>query len=48
LASTGHSLLVIGRLLGHSQASTTHRYSQLTDDPLRLATEKAGEIVTGK
>jgi integrase len=46
LASSGHSLPVIGRLLGHTQAQTTHRYSHLMDDPLRLATEKAGSIIT--
>jgi integrase len=48
LASSGHSLPVIGRLLGHTQAATTHRYAHLTDDPLRLATEKAGEVITNR
>jgi integrase len=46
LASGGSSLLVIGALLGHTQAQTTHRYSHLFDDPLRAATEKAGALVT--
>ncbi len=46
LVSAGYSLPVIGALLGHSQASTTHRYAHLMDDPLRLATEKAGAIIT--
>jgi integrase len=39
LASDGISLPVIGRLLGHTQASTTMRYSHLLDDPLREATQ---------
>jgi integrase len=42
MASDGASLLVIGAALGHTQASTTHRYSHLFDDPLRAATEKVG------
>jgi integrase len=47
LASSGSSLLIIGRLLGHSNQSTTARYSHLLDDPLRVATEKVASIVTG-
>ena len=46
LASSGHSLPIIGKLLGHSQAATTQRYAHLQDDPLRKATETAGAIVT--
>jgi integrase len=46
LASSGHSLPIIGRLLGHSQAATTQRYAHLQDDPLRKATDTAGAIVT--
>jgi hypothetical protein len=45
LASSGKSLSIIGRLLGHTQASTTKRYSHLQDDPLRAATEVVGAIV---
>jgi integrase len=48
LASAGNSLPVIGALLGHSQAATTHRYAHLFDDPLRKATETAGAIIIGK
>jgi integrase len=48
LVSSGHSLPIIGRLLGHTQPATTARYSHLADDPLRLATERAGEIISGK
>jgi integrase len=45
LASAGLSLPIIGQLLGHTQAATTHRYSHLLDDPLRAATERVGAIV---
>jgi integrase len=45
LASTGHSLPLIGRLLGHSNPTTTARYAHLFDDPLRQATEKIGAII---
>ncbi len=45
LASSGLSLPVIGALLGHTQASTTQRYSHLMDDPLRQATDRVGAIV---
>jgi site-specific recombinase XerD len=48
LASAGLSLPIIGALLGHTQASTTHRYAHLFDDPLRAATERASAIITGK
>jgi integrase len=47
LASRGLSLPVIGALLGHTQATTTHRYAHLMDDPLRAATEAAGAFITG-
>ena len=46
LASSGMSLPIIGALLGHTQASTTHRYSHLMDDPLRAATERVGALIT--
>ena len=44
---SGLSLPIIGRLLGHTQAQTTARYSHLFDDPLRAATERAGAIISG-
>lgn len=44
LASAGMGLPVIGRLLGHTQAATTHRYAHLADDPLREATERVGVL----
>lgn len=42
LASSGSSLIIIGRLLGHTQPSTTARYAHLFDDPLRDAANKVG------
>ncbi len=45
LASAGHSLPIIGALLGHTQAQTTHRYAHLLDDPLRAATEGFGSTL---
>lgn len=47
LAGSGLSLPIIGRLLGHTQAATTHRYAHLADDPLREATERVGAVVIG-
>jgi integrase len=40
LVSSGLSLEIVGRLLGHTQPSTTRRYAHLADDPLRLATAR--------
>lgn len=44
LASSGQSLLVIGKLLGHSQAQTTARYAHLANEPLRYAANQFGSI----
>lgn len=41
LVSAGMSLPIIGALLGHTQAATTHRYAHLMDSPQRAATEHA-------
>jgi integrase len=48
LASGGASLLLIGQLLGHSQAQTTRRYSHLLDTVQREAVERAGALISGK
>jgi integrase len=48
LVSAGLGLPVIGALLGHTQPATTARYAHLYDDPLRVATERASAIITGK
>lgn len=45
LVSGGLSLHVVGRLLGHTQAQTTHRYAHLADDPLRQATNQFARSV---
>ena len=42
LVSSGLSLEIVGRLLGHTQAATTKRYAHLADDPLRMATGRFG------
>jgi integrase len=47
LASAGLSLPVIGALLGHSQVTTTQRYSHLLDEALRDATNLAAKRIAG-
>ncbi len=51
LVSSGLSLSIVGKLLGHTQASTTQRYAHLADESLRKATEvfgtKVGNFKTG-
>jgi integrase len=46
LVSGGLSLPVIGALLGHTQAATTHRYAHLFDDPLQEATDRVDALLT--
>jgi integrase len=41
-ASGGQSLVVIGKLLGHSQPATTARYAHLADDPVKAASDAVG------
>jgi integrase len=41
-AGGGFGLPIIGKLLGHTQASTTQRYAHLDADPLRRASEAIG------
>jgi integrase len=47
-ASGGLSLLVIGKLLGHTQPRTTTRYAHISDDPLKEAANKIGNAIAGK
>lgn len=42
LVSSGMSLVIVGRLLGHTNPATTQRYAHLADDPLREAAEIIG------
>ncbi len=48
LVSSGLSLSIVGKLLGHTQASTTQRYAHLADEPLREAAELFGNMVGRK
>ena len=44
-ASGGQSLVVIGKMLGHSQPATTARYAHLADDPVKAATDAVGRHI---
>jgi len=44
-ASSGLSLPIIGKLLGHSQSVTTERYAHLAADPVRAANEAIGQRI---
>lgn len=46
LVSSGLSLSIVGKLLGHTQASTTQRYAHLADEPLRQATSLFGDKIS--
>jgi integrase len=44
-ASSGMGLPIIGKMLGHAQAATTHRYAHLASDPVKAAAASvAGKI----
>jgi integrase len=45
LVSDGASLPLIGALLGHSNPTTTARYTHLYDDPLRAAVGRVGAAI---
>jgi integrase len=47
LVSSGLSLEIVGRLLGHTSTTTTKRYAHLADDPLRAATQQFGSKISG-
>jgi integrase len=44
-AASGASLLLIGKLLGHSSALTTERYAHLVADPVRDVNQKVGAAI---
>ena len=44
-ATGGLSLLFVGKLLGHKQASTTQRYAHFSEDPVRQAREQISEVI---
>jgi len=45
-AGANLSLLIVGKLLGHKQATTTKRYMHLAQGPERAATELIGKKIT--
>ena len=45
-AGAGLGLPIVGKLLGHTQASTTQRYAHLDVDPLRRAADAIGSAIT--
>jgi integrase len=45
-AGASMGLPIIGKLLSHSQAATTHRYAHLDADPLRRAVETIGATIS--
>jgi len=45
-AGGGLGLPIVGKLLGHTQASTTQRYAHLDADPLRRATDSIGATIS--
>jgi len=44
-AGAGLGLPIVGKLLGHTQASTTQRYAHLDVDPLRRAADAIGATI---
>lgn len=42
----GNSLYLVGKVLGHRQASTTERYAHITDNPLLEVAEKTSKSVS--
>ena len=45
--TSGLTLPIIGRLLGHTQVRTTARYAHVADDPLREAAQKISATIAG-
>jgi site-specific recombinase XerD len=47
LVSSGSSLEIVGRLLGHTNPIATKRYAHLAEEPLRTATDRFGAKMSG-
>ncbi len=43
----GDSLYLVGKVLGHGQASTTERYAHLAPDPVRAVADRTAERIAG-
>ncbi len=43
--ASGDSLYLVGKILGHQQASTTQRYAHLSDDPLRAVADRTAKKI---
>lgn len=46
-AANGASMLLIGKALGHTQATTTQRYAHLGADPVRELNERVAARIMG-
>ena len=45
MVNSGASLPIVGKILGHTQASTTQRYAHLEENPARKAAEEAANQI---
>ncbi len=45
--ASGDSLYLVGKVLGHRQASTTQRYAHLSDDPLKDVADRTSRQIAG-
>lgn len=43
--SSGQSLYLVGKLLGHSQSQTTQRYAHLAPDPIRDGADSVSNMI---
>jgi integrase len=48
LVSSGQSLHIVGKLLGHTQPQTTQRYAHVADEALRQATNQFPDVFEGR